>query len=253
MPRLASDWHVTPWEPQSRVSSEYISSARLQARGASNFSPPMAPRTQTSAAGVLSLLSESDPFLQQYALEQLNILVPQFWAEISESITAIEAIYDNTSLSKKTRDLAALITSKVYYYLAEYDEALSFALGAGSLFDLERRNSGSEEYVETVISKAIDRYIQLRASEEAGEPTAKIDPRLSSIIEGIFRHCLDEGEHKQVSISFLHFTPPVSYLSLILVEGSWDCARERTTRHNKPGIRADQGYGNTLIRDGSSA
>jgi 26S proteasome regulatory subunit N2 len=162
----------------------------------------MAPRTQTSAAGVLALLSESEPFLQQYALEQLNILVPQFWAEISESITAIEAIYDSTSLSKETRDLAALITSKVYYYLAEYDEALSFALGAGGLFDLERRNSGSEEYVETMISKAIDRYTQLRASEEAGEPTAKIDPRLSNIIEGIFQNCLDEGEHKQVSIFF---------------------------------------------------
>jgi len=162
----------------------------------------MAPRTQTSAAGVLALLSESDPFLQQYALEQLNALVPQFWAEISESITAIEAIYDSTSLSKETRDLAALITSKVYYYLAEYDEALSFALGAGSLFDLERRNPGSEEYVETMVSEAIDRYIQLRTSEEAGEPSAKIDPRLGSIIEGIFQNCLEEGEHKQVRISF---------------------------------------------------
>lgn len=159
----------------------------------------MVQRTQTSAAGVLALLAENDPFLQQYALQQLNSLVPQFWAEISEAIATIEAIYDNASTSKDTRDLAALIASKVYYYLAEYDEALSFALGAGSLFDLERRNEDSEEYVETIVSKAIDRYIELRAGEEAGDASNKIDPRLNTIIEGIFQNCLDDGEHKQVS------------------------------------------------------
>ena len=174
----------------------------------------MAPRNQTSAAGVLALLSENDPFLQRYALEQLNALVPQFWAEISESIAAIEAVYDSTSVSKETRDLAALIASKVYYYLAEYDEALSFALGAGGLFDLERRKSGSAEYVETMISKAIDRYIQLRASEESGVNTAKRDPQLGSIIEGIFNNCLEEGEHKQVSIFSVQ-----PFVVLVLIDG----------------------------------
>lgn len=158
----------------------------------------MAPRSQTSAAGVLALLAEPDPFVQQYALEQLNALVPQFWAEISESITTIEALYDSKEVSSQTRDLAALTASKVYYYLAEYDEALSFALGAGTLFDLERQNEGSEEYVETVVSKAIDRYTELRAAEEAGVPQGKIDARLVTIIERIFTNCIEEGEHKQV-------------------------------------------------------
>jgi 26S proteasome regulatory subunit N2 len=67
--------------------------------------------------------------------------------------------------------LATLITSKVY---AVHDEPLSFALGAGGLFDLERRSSGSEKYVETMVSKVIDRYMRLGASDEAGELTGKI-------------------------------------------------------------------------------
>jgi hypothetical protein len=46
----------------------------------------MAPRPQASAAGVLALLSENEPILKQHALRSLNTLVPQFWAEISESI-----------------------------------------------------------------------------------------------------------------------------------------------------------------------
>lgn len=162
----------------------------------------MVPRPQTSAAGVLALLSEEDPILKQYALKQLDALVPQFWAEISEYITAIESLYESTQLPKQSRELAALVASKVYYYLAEYDEALSFALGAGPAFEAERRNPSTDEYVETIVSNAIDRYIQLRSADEAhwarSETSGpKIDPRLESIMEGIFNKCIQDAEHKQ--------------------------------------------------------
>lgn len=42
--------------------------------------------SQSSAAGVLALLSEPDPIFKQHALKALIPLVPQFWAEISEYI-----------------------------------------------------------------------------------------------------------------------------------------------------------------------
>lgn len=45
------------------------------------------------------------------------------------------------------RLLAALVASKVYFHLGEFDESLSFALGAGPLFDVERK----DEYVDTVV------------------------------------------------------------------------------------------------------
>lgn len=43
-------------------------------------------RAQTSAAGVLALLSEPEPLVRQHALKALIPLVAQFWAEISEHI-----------------------------------------------------------------------------------------------------------------------------------------------------------------------
>lgn len=46
----------------------------------------MVARHQSSAQGVLALLSEPDPIFKQHALKALNPLVPQFWAEISEHI-----------------------------------------------------------------------------------------------------------------------------------------------------------------------
>ncbi|KAG9314283.1 26S proteasome regulatory complex non-ATPase subcomplex Rpn2 Psmd1 subunit [Chiua virens] len=171
----------------------------------------VAVRAHSSAAGVLALLSEPDPAFKHHAITALHPLVPQFWAEISEHIAPMhvfpflpcpiphvlhsESLYESDQLPKPSRDLAALLASKVYYYLGEYDEALSFALGAVSAFEAEARDSNSIEYVETVISKAIDRYISQR-SEEVLTGT-KIDPRLQTIIESIFRRCIDEGEHMQ--------------------------------------------------------
>lgn len=43
-------------------------------------------RAHSSAAGVLSLLSEPEPRIKEHALKTLNPLVTQFWAEISEHI-----------------------------------------------------------------------------------------------------------------------------------------------------------------------
>ncbi|KAJ7103629.1 armadillo-type protein [Mycena belliarum] len=155
----------------------------------------MVRRSQSSAAGVLALLSEPDHVFKQHALDALNPLVPQFWAEISEHIALIESLHENEDLPKQARDSAALLASKVYYFLAEYDEALSFALGAGPAFEAETRAYGSEEYVETVLSKAIDRYIEVRAEEQMGKD--KVDPRLQTVIENIFARCIDEREYKQ--------------------------------------------------------
>lgn len=130
-----------------------------------------------------------------------------------------ESLYESEELPQEAHDQAALLASKVYYYLGEYDEALSFALGAGSAFETDSRTPGTEEYVETVVctcgqacnrvlltncwgfvAKAIDRYIKGRTTEQAGE--GKIDPRLQGIIEGIFRRCIEDGEFRQASTPY---------------------------------------------------
>ena len=65
-----------------------------------------------------------------------------------------EALYENEEFPRNARDVAALVASKVYYFLGEYNEALSFALGAGSAFQAELRAPGSEEYIETIVCKS---------------------------------------------------------------------------------------------------
>jgi len=110
----------------------------------------------TSAAGVLALLEETDPTIKLFALRKLNSLVDTFWPEISESIDKIEVLYEDKSFDYC--ELAALVASKVYYHLGAYEDSLTFALGAGKLFDV----NVSSEYVETIIAKCIDHYTKLR-------------------------------------------------------------------------------------------
>ena len=62
-----------------------------------------------------------------------------------------ESLYESAELPKEARDFAALLASKVYYFLGEYDESLSFALGAGKAFEEETYKQGLEEYVETIV------------------------------------------------------------------------------------------------------
>ncbi|KAG0222249.1 armadillo-type protein [Mortierella sp. GBAus27b] len=146
----------------------------------------------TSAAGVIALLDEQDDNLKVYALQKLNGLVDQFWTEISDAVSKIEIMYEDAMF--KDRQLAALVASKVYYHLGEFDDSLNFALGAGNLFDL----SVKSEYVDTIVSKCIDKYIALRVQEHQDPQNAEpVDPRLKDVVEKMFDKCYQDGEFKQ--------------------------------------------------------
>lgn len=91
-------------------------------------------------------------------------------------------------------DLAALVASKVYYHLGAFEDSLTYALGAGALFDVNARN----EYVDTIIAKCIDHYTQQRiALVENAKVVKPIDPRLEAIVNRMIERCLDDGQYRQ--------------------------------------------------------
>lgn len=118
----------------------------------------------TSAAGVVGLLSEPDTDLQVFALQLLNEQIDFLWTEVAGSVGEIEALYEDDSFPE--RELAALVASKVYYNLQDYNESMEFALGAGRLFDIEKEG----EFEDTIISKVVDTYIEL-----SSQKSTKID------------------------------------------------------------------------------
>ncbi|POW20499.1 hypothetical protein PSHT_03395, partial [Puccinia striiformis] len=161
--------------------------------------------TVTSASGILTLLDEDEIELKTYALEQLDKLVYEFWAEVADGISKIEVMYEDESLPATTRSLAALVASKVYYHLGDINESLQFALGAGERFDVERVGTlGTDgEFVETVVSECIDAYVALFTAHESASSSAEklapiqVDKRMSNIVERMFTRCVNAGEYRQ--------------------------------------------------------
>ena len=86
-------------------------------------------------------------------------------------------VYEDKIYPSEVRQLAALVASKVYFHMGSYEDSLSYALGAGALFDMTQ----GSQYVETIIAKCIDSYTA-RRSEEA----ADIDTRLEDIVNRMF-------------------------------------------------------------------
>ncbi|XP_076924514.1 26S proteasome non-ATPase regulatory subunit 1 homolog A-like [Bidens hawaiensis] len=146
----------------------------------------------SSAGGLLAMLNEPHPSLKLHALSNLNAFVDHFWPEISTTVPIIESLYEDEDFDQ--RQLAALLVSKVFYYLGELNDSLSYALGAGSLFDV----SEDSDYVHTLLAKAIDEYAALRT--KAAESKAKsvdVDPRLEAIVERMLDKCITDGKYQQ--------------------------------------------------------
>lgn len=91
-------------------------------------------------------------------------------------------------------ELAALVASKVFYHLGSFEDALTYALGSGNLFDV----NGRSEYVETIIAKCIDFYIQQRVAFIDNPTDAKpVDKRLEAIVDRMIQRCMDDGQYRQ--------------------------------------------------------
>ncbi|PSN54390.1 26S proteasome non-ATPase regulatory subunit 1 [Blattella germanica] len=116
----------------------------------------------TSAAGIIALLEEPMPELKIFALRKLDLIVDEFWPEISEAIEKIEVLHEDKGFNQ--HELAALVASKVYYHLA----------------------------------KCIDFYTQQRVLKADNSVFAKeIDPRLEMIVNKMFQRCLEDRQYKQ--------------------------------------------------------
>jgi len=145
-----------------------------------------------SAAGLLAALGEESLVqVQVHALRSLDLVADQFWAEIAGSVSAIEALCEDEAFPE--RELAAILAAKVFFHLGEFDDALSYALAAGSKFNV----ADGSDFVQTLLAKAIDQYIELRSAPPSEQGEQDIDPRLIEVVERMFQRCFDDGNHDQ--------------------------------------------------------
>jgi 26S proteasome regulatory subunit N2 len=145
----------------------------------------------STAAPYLALLGEQDAQLKTYALKGINTVVDELWSEVANNILEIEELYEDETFTE--RKLAALIASKVYYNLGDFETAVKFALVADDEFNIEEKS----EYVETIISKAIAQYIRLKRQEFEGE-SADVPVALTKIFERMLERAIRTNDLKLV-------------------------------------------------------
>ena len=149
-----------------------------------------------TASGYIALLQEQDPTLKSHALDKLLGCVDSLWHEVAESLPDLETIAEDFDLPLPMRQTAAAVASRVFFHLDEPSQALRLALEAGEQhFDVQNRTP----YVESLITAALDAYIQerrklLNKEEEtsANEIGISLD-QLQGMVYRLLDTCCEEG------------------------------------------------------------
>jgi len=161
---------------------------------------PLAPSSDVvaTASGWIALLQEQDPTLKSHALKKLLECVDNLWHEVAESLPDLETISEDFDLPLPMRQTAAAVASRVFFHLEEPSQALRLALEAGEQhFDVQNRTP----YVESLITAALDAYIQerrklLQHEEEGTNPSTEIGISLDQLQGMVYRlldACCEEG------------------------------------------------------------
>lgn len=133
-------------------------------------------------------------------LVQLSEIIDTCWALFgADDISRLEAFYEDESKAIKDREQAALVLSKTYYHLGDYDQSLLFALSAGpSIIEW----SNCDEWIQVLKTKAIDLYTSnpnhLNISKSTLSTSIITSNTLVSVIDAIIERALSLGQYYEV-------------------------------------------------------
>lgn len=138
------------------------------------------------ALALLSVLSEDDPELKSYAIKNLDQCASASWPQIADKLIEIKKLAKQIDFIDHKR--AALLASKVSYYLDDLDGAFEYALLANDLFDINKR----DEYTSKVISHSIQCYINIIKEQKP------ISNNHSQLVYKIIQSLLKEKKYMNV-------------------------------------------------------
>jgi len=156
----------------------------------------------------LQLLVESSDAVKGKALQRLEPMLDNCWALAADFVQQVQELYHNPDFEH--RNLAALVASKIFYHLEDHRMALDYALKAGEHFNM--LGSTRSEYIETMVSEALDRFIE---EKDAGTES---EPSLVNIIDRMFDRCI-ETEQFEDAVAMVMETKLINKLGICLDKG----------------------------------
>ncbi|CAI2347657.1 unnamed protein product [Caenorhabditis sp. 36 PRJEB53466] len=150
------------------------------------------PGGATNAAAFIRVLESPKSSVQDkvHVLRAFNDwdILTNTWFEVADALPAIEKFLEVATFPEHSA--AALLVSKVYFCLEQYDRALEFALrGQFNVVPAARVGLGNDaEYVNKVIETAVDTYKSLSAQNLV------VSAKLRELIDKIVSRNLDKHE-----------------------------------------------------------
>ena len=89
----------------------------------------------------------------------------------------------------KDRELVAILLAKLYFYLNDYDESLSYALRAGKHFDI----STNDDFTDILVNKCIEKYIKNCQDKSI---ISEEQDQYQNIINFCVDNSINKGEYK---------------------------------------------------------
>ncbi|KAJ1921097.1 proteasome regulatory particle base subunit [Mycoemilia scoparia] len=131
----------------------------------------------------------------------------------AETLSELEALAYSED-SSKTTQLAALVASKVHFHCNDSHSALTLALKAGDMFDLDERS----DYTQTVISAAIDQYIELRKDADINSASDDSNP-YKDIVERLVKQSIGNKQSHEKIIGIALESKRLDILESVLAVG----------------------------------
>ena len=111
-------------------------------------------RTMNTVSAFRSLLQDDDYDIKEIGIRKLLSNVNLHWTDIANDINTIEELLENDNF--KDHELVAILLAKLYFYLSDYDESLTYALRAGKYFDI----TTNDDFTDILVNKCIEKYIK---------------------------------------------------------------------------------------------
>lgn len=145
-----------------------------------------------TASNFLALLQNDSIKLKTASINKIEVIIDECWAEVSDHIKTLEDLFTSNITNQK--DQIAIILSKLYFHLEDYENSIDWALESKSRFEYQSKSA----FASTILRKILEKYIAVKKHNFFNvDNIIEIDERIQNLVLQIFHNCLDSKEFKQ--------------------------------------------------------
>ena len=151
---------------------------------------------------ILAFLQDDDVEIRSISIDRLEAIVDSQWSNIADFIPLLDSYFSDPIFAERSETLAYIL-AKLFFYLGDYDLAISWAIKSGSKFSLYENSL----FVKTLTRKIMAKYIlQKKLQFLKG---SVVDSDIAGVLHHVYANTLANKDYCQaISIAFESYDLP---------------------------------------------